>query len=197
MARRFEIEYTIRRQYRRYNAVGTQHTARLLSPEDNSDPVGHFIGSVNALFEYVLQDVIDSDMVGITIQNQVNQNDKPIGINFRRKDHLSGEVVWSVFEKVSQSNSRFNALDTLVVTVHSVTLPAGFGRGIKTKSRPLSVMAHLKGIIVEVNTEENCLAHAIIIAIARLENDSNYKAYSQGRKIRPVVQSLYKRQVLI
>ena len=166
MARRFEIEDTIRRQYRRYNAVGTQHTVRLLPPEDNSDPVGHFIASVNTLFEYVLQDVIDSDMVGITIQNQVNQNDKPIGISFRRKDQLSGEVVWSVFEKVSQSNSRFDALDTLVVTVHSVTMPAGFGRGIKTKGRPLSVMAHLKRSIVEVKAEESCLAHAIIIAIA-------------------------------
>jgi len=39
-------------------------------------------------------------MVGITIQNQVNQNDKAIGISFRRKDQLSGEVIWSVFEKV-------------------------------------------------------------------------------------------------
>jgi len=89
----------IRRQYRRYNAIGTQHTVRLLPPEYNGDPVGHFIASVNALFEYVLQDVIDSDMVGITIQNQVNQNDKPVGISFRRKDQLSGEVVRSVFEK--------------------------------------------------------------------------------------------------
>jgi len=99
-------------------------------------------------------------------------------------------VVWSVFEIVSQSNARFNALDTLVVTVHSVTMHAGFGRGIKTKGRPLSVMAQLKRSIVEVKSEENCLAHAIIIAIARLENDANYKAYRQSRKIRPVVQSL-------
>ena len=138
----------------------------------------------------MLQDVIDSDMVGITIQNQVNQNDKPVGISFRRKDQLSGEVVWSVFEKVSQSNSKFNALDTLFVTVHSVTMPAGFGRVIKTKGRPLSVMAQLKRSIVEVKAEENCLSHAIIIGIARLENDANYKAYRQGRKISPVVQSL-------
>jgi hypothetical protein len=28
---------------------------------------------------------------------------------------------------VSQSNARFNATDTLIVTVHSVTMPAGFG----------------------------------------------------------------------
>ena len=72
---------------------------------------------------------------------------------------MSGEVIWSVFKKVSQSNSRFNALDTLVVTVHSVKMPVGFGYGIKIKGRPLSVMAHLKKSIVEVKDEENCLAH--------------------------------------
>jgi len=64
------------------------------------------------MFEYALQDMSDSNIVGITIQNQGNQNDKPIVISFRRKDQLSGEVVCSVFEKVSHSNSRINALDT-------------------------------------------------------------------------------------
>ena len=53
---------------------------------------------MNELFEYALQDVDDSDILGITIQKQVNQNDKPIGISFRQKDQLSGEVIWSVFE---------------------------------------------------------------------------------------------------
>ena len=47
MARRFEIDDTVRRQYRRYNAVGTQLTVQLLPPADNSDPVGHFLASVN------------------------------------------------------------------------------------------------------------------------------------------------------
>jgi len=51
-----------------------------------------------------------------------------MGINFRRKDQLSGDVIWSVFEKVSWSNSRYNALDTLVVNVHSVRIPVGFGK---------------------------------------------------------------------
>jgi len=75
-----------------------QLTVRLLHPADNSDPVGHFLTSMNELFEYALQDVDDSDILGITIQKQVNQNDKPIGISFRQKDQLSGEVIWSVFE---------------------------------------------------------------------------------------------------
>jgi len=191
MARRFEIDDTIRRQYRRYNAVGTQLTVRLLPPAENSDPVGHFLASVNELFEHALQDVSDSDMVGITIQNQVNQNNKHIGISFRRKDQLSGEAIWSVFEKVSQINARFNALDNLVVTAHSVKMPVGFGRvALKIRGRPLSVMAHLNSSIVEVKAKKNGLPHALIIAVARVENDENYKDYRQGRKIHPVVEAL-------
>ena len=87
-------------------------------------------------------------------------------------------------EKVSQSNSRFNALGTLVVTVHSVRMPVGFGKhAITSRGRPLSVMAHLKKSIEEVKAEENCLAHALIIAIVKVDKVRNYKAYIEGRKI--------------
>ena len=145
MDRRFDILDRDTRQYRRFNAVGRQLTVRLNPPTDASDPVSRFLASVNELFESVLSDVGDSDMLGIKIQNQANQNDKPIGFSFRRKDQLSGDVVWSVFERVSQSNSRFNALDTLVVTVHSAKMPGGFCKyAVKNMGRPLSTMAHLK-----------------------------------------------------
>jgi len=50
---------------------------------------------------------------------------------------------------VSQSNSRFNALDTLVVNVHSVKMPVGYGGGIKTMGRPVSVLEHLKETITQ------------------------------------------------
>jgi len=130
-------------------------------------------------------------MIGITIQNSENQNDKPIGVSLRSKDKLAADVILSLVQNVSQSNARFNALDKLILTVHSVWMPVGFGkRGMKSRGRPLPVMAHLKRSIVEVKSSENCLAHAIIIAIAKLENDPNYKAYRQGRKMRPVVQKL-------
>jgi len=99
-------------------------------------------------------------------------------------------MIWSVFERVSQSNSRFNALDKLVLTVHSVKMPIGLGRcAMNSRGRPFSVMAHLKRSIVEVKAEENCLAHAPIITIARVDNDPNYKAYRQGRKVRPLASS--------
>jgi len=144
MAPRFVIDGTITRHYKRFNSAGTQITVRLLPPSYNVDPLNHFQASVNDFFENVLQNMSDSDMVGMTIHNDVNQSDKPIGISFRRKDQLSGDVIWSVYEKVAQSNSRFNALDTLVVNVHSGKMPVGFGGGgTKTISIPVSVLAHL------------------------------------------------------
>jgi len=77
---RFTIDSETHRQYRRFNAVGTELTVRLLPPalRDDTDAVTHFQASVNDLFDYALRDVNDSDMVGITIHNEVNLLDKPI-----------------------------------------------------------------------------------------------------------------------
>jgi hypothetical protein len=48
-------------------------------------------------------------------------------------------------------------------------MPVGFGRvAIKSKGRPLEVMARLKTSIVQEKAETNCLAHALLIAKARV-----------------------------
>ena len=133
---------------------------------------------MNDLFEHALQDVGDGDLVGIAIHNESTQNDKPIGISFRRREQFSVDAICSVFE-VTQSNARFNDLDTLTVVLNSVKMPVGFGlqsSGMKTMGRQISVMVYLKKRIVQVKTETNCLAHALIIAIAKLTKDPNYKA---------------------
>jgi len=111
---------------------------------DSSDPVRNFLASEKDLSEYALQDVSDSDMVGITTQNEVNQNHKTFGISFRRKNQLSAGMIWSASVKF-----RSLTLDltpwTLVVTVHSVKMPTAFGKhAIKSIGRPLSLMTQLK-----------------------------------------------------
>jgi hypothetical protein len=72
----------------------------------------------------------------------------------------------------------------MIVELHSVRTPVGFGIGNKNKGRPLSVMAHLKKNIVEVK------ARAIVLAIEKLTNDTNYNSYRRGWKIFPVDQKL-------
>jgi hypothetical protein len=84
---------------------------------------------MNDLFEHVLQGVADSDMLRVAIRNDVNQNAGFVGISFRRRDQLSADVIWSVFERMDQSNARFNPLESLTIVVHSVQLPVGFRGG--------------------------------------------------------------------
>jgi hypothetical protein len=181
---RFTIDSETNRQYSRFNARGTELTVRLLPPAvgDNSDAITHFHASVNGLFDYALRNSEDSDMVGITIHNEVNLLDKTSGISFRRKDQLTEEGIWSVFSKGAQSNAWYNALDRMIVVIHSVKIPIGFGRkALKTMGRPLSVTAHLKRSIIKVKAKTNCLAHALIIAIARLMIQITYRT---GRGVR-------------
>ena len=81
-------------------------------------------------------------------------------------------------------------MDRLVVVIHSVKIPVGFVKAVKSKGRPLSVMAHVKYSIINVKAETISLADALIIAIARLKKDPNYNTYRQGYKILPEVQQL-------
>jgi len=57
----------------------------------------------------------------------------------------------------------------------------GIGRrAIKSMGRPLSVMAQLKTSVVEVKATENCLAHAVVIAIVIAKYNPEYVAYRRG-----------------
>jgi hypothetical protein len=101
------------------------NSTTLTSPDpDGIDPMSHFIDTINEILKYALYDRSDSDMVGLNISNDQNVGDKAVGISFRRKDQLSAEAIWAVFQKVIQSNARFNALDKLTIQIHAVRMPS-------------------------------------------------------------------------
>ena len=72
---------------------------RLLPPSDATDPVSHFLDSLNELFLHALKNLSDSGIMGLTIKNCVNQNDNPIGISFKRKDQLAGDDIMSWYKR--------------------------------------------------------------------------------------------------
>jgi len=45
-------------------------------------------------------------------------------------------------------------------------------------------------IIIEIKATDNSLTHALIIAIARVVNDTKFESYRKGQKIGPVVRDL-------
>ena len=76
---------------------------RLLTPQewDENNPISHFMACVTSLCEYALRNCDDSDMVGVSIRDEVNMRGKAIGISFRHKDQLSTDVFLNVWEKVT------------------------------------------------------------------------------------------------
>jgi hypothetical protein len=102
-------------------------------------------------------------MVGISFHNVDNQQDRQIWLSFRRRDQISRGDLWSVFDKVPQSNVGYLALDALTFHVHLVKIPVGFAKAETSKGRSTSMMAHLERSIVQVNAEENSLAYALLM----------------------------------
>lgn len=100
MTGQFEIFEEHTREYRRSNARGTQSKARLNHPpaSGTADFIIKFIASVKELFYHLQENEDVGDMVGISILNDVKQSDKPVGFSFRRKDQISSEVIWNVFD---------------------------------------------------------------------------------------------------
>jgi hypothetical protein len=93
-------------------------------PEYNSNSVNNFLVSIKELFEHARQDVTDDDTVGVAIYKEVNYNDSSIGRSIRRRNLLSSDVIYNVFE-VARSNARFSALDAIIVMERAVRLPVG------------------------------------------------------------------------
>jgi hypothetical protein len=55
---------------------------------------------------------------------------------------------------------------------------------------PIEIMAHLNRSIIKFVAEYNCLAHALIIAISKVDNDPNYDSYRKGSWTLPMIQHL-------
>jgi len=82
---------------------------------------------------------------------------------------LKPDLVWNILYRVIQSNARFGLTDRLEVRLDKVRMPAGTGRmAEKTKGRSLDVLIAIKKSIVVVKAAFMCLAHALIIAMARV-----------------------------
>jgi len=140
------------------------------SPGEEQEPTAYLKECITALTNYLVDKVLGRDLVGLRIRNTDNVQDKVVGIGLKCCDQFKSDVVWDVSGKVVQSNARFSLTDRLEVHLDHVRMPAVNGREW-TKGRPLSVLSALKRSIVVVKAAFLCLAHALIIVMARVNVD--------------------------
>jgi len=79
--------------------------------------------------------------------------------------------------------------DRFVVHMDLVRIPVGNGRQ-KKKGRSLHVLSAIKKSIDKLKEGFLCLAHALIIAMARVNGDLKYKSYKDGKSLKQTVQDL-------
>jgi len=172
----------------KFKATGRRPLIKFNSPVEEQNPGTYLKECITALTDYLVNDVPGRDLVGLRIRNTENVEDKVVGISLRRRDQLTPDVVWAVLGKVIQSNSRFGLSDRLEVHLDHVSMPAGKGT-VRAKGRSLNV---IKKSIVTVKAALNCLAYALIIAMARVNGDPKYQSNRDGRGLKKPAEDLLK-----
>ena len=130
-------------------------------------------------------------MLGLIIRNTENVHDKVVGISLRHRDQLKPDVVCAVLGKVIQNNATFGLSDRLEVHLDHVRMPVGNG-GVKTEGRFLAILSAIKTSIVVVKAAFLCLAHALVIAMAKVNSDSKNELYRHGKALKKLVEELLK-----
>ena len=130
------------------------------------------------IFDRLIKDVTKgmnpNDQVRFVLSSKQLQS--PISIPFCSLEKLTIEKVLSHVEKVIQSNEEFRLNTTVNIDLIRVEMPQGSGRRLKRTT--LNIRDHLKkkkSVIPIINNNDNlCLACALVVSIARIENDPRY-----------------------
>ena len=158
--------------------TATDHTIRFNNALSDLDLLESH-ERVQKIFDHLLNDVTgdmnERDQVRFVLRS--DQLDTPISIPFMDVLQLTPERVFSQIERVVQSNRDFRLNDTVTVDILHVEAPQGSGRSrLKRDILDIREYLHKKKSIVTIKNNDNlCLARALVVAVAKIENAPNYK----------------------
>ena len=136
----------------------------------------------------MMRDAAPEDRVGLQIRHP--GLDHPILIPFRRRDQIDAETILRHMEEVQQSNTTFHLDDEMAWQVTRIAVPAGSGdadddddeefvrpramyRGNLDELFAAKASGHGGCIIRVNNTDDLCLARALVTARSRLHKDDS------------------------
>ena len=146
------------------------------------------ISSLHERLHEIFQQILDETIGGVPPQDQVrfvlhsNQLEYPINFPFMAPNRLTTERILAEFERVIQSNKEFRLNDTVEMNVIHVSMPMG---GKRSKRSEVNLEKHLdkkKSIVRIRNEDELCMARALVVAKAKLDNNPQYKSIVDHRR---------------
>ena len=172
----YEKESVTKHKSKKFRMTATDHTIRFNNVLSELDLIESY-ERTQAIFEHLLNDVTqdmnEKDQVRFVLRSE--QLDTPISLPFMPVEQLTTERVFSQIERVIQSNRDFRLNDTVTVDIIHVEAPQGSGRSKRTTLN-IREYLHKKGSVIIIKNNDNlCLVRALVVAIAKVENDPNYK----------------------
>ena len=163
---------------KKFGMTATDHKVRFNNVLADFDLLESYESTLK-IFHHLLEEVTEgmppNDKIRFILRSE--QLETPISLSFMTVEELNTERVFSQIERVIQSNQEFRLNDTVTIDINHVKAPEGRGKnGLKRTT--LNIRDHLKtkkSIIRINNTDDFCLARALAVSIARIENDPRYE----------------------
>ena len=181
----YHLESSKKYHSKKFGMTATDHKVRFNNVLANFDLLESYESTMK-IFHHLLEEVTEgmapNDKVRFILRS--DQLDTPISLPFMTVEQLNTERFFSQIERVIQSNQEFRLNDTVTIDINHVKTPEGRGKnGLKRTT--LNIRDHLKekkSIIRINNTDDFCLARALAVSIARIENDPKYNQIKQSNK---------------
>ena len=173
----YTLESTKKYYSKKFRMTATDHKIRfnnVLAERDLLQSHESTMKIFHHLLEDVTWDMDPNDKVRFILRSE--QLDTPISLPFMEVRRLTTERVFSQIERVIQSNQEFRLNDTVTIDINHVKTPQGSGKS-RVKRTKLNIREYLKdkkSIICINNKDDLCLARALAVSIARIENDPKY-----------------------
>ena len=181
----YHIESVKKHHSKKFRMTATDHKVRFNNVLGEFDLLESH-ESTQKIFEHLLNDVTwdmnPKDQIRFILRSE--QLDTPISIPFMDVERLTTERVFSQIERVIQSNQEFRLNDTVSIDIIHVVAPQGSGKS-KAKRTTLNIREYLKkkkSVISINNNDDFCLARALTVSIARIENDPKYNQIRDSKR---------------
>ena len=166
-----------RRKYhsKKFGMTATDHRVRfnnVLADRDLLESYESTLKIFHHLLEEVKEGMAPNDQVRFILRSQ--QLETPISLPFMTVEQLTAERVYSELERVIQSNQEFRLNDTVTIDINHVKTPQGSGRKKRTTYDINEYLKQKNSIVCIKNKDDLCLARALVVARARIENDPKY-----------------------
>ena len=181
--RPFNIESVTQVNIKKFRTTGMNYRVRFTNAFADLE-----ISSLHDQLHEVFQQKLDETIGDVPpAQDQVRvilhstQLEYPITFPFMAPHRLTTERILAEFQRVIQSNQEFRLNDTVDVSVIHVSMPSG-GKGSKRSEVNLKKHLQKKRSIVRIqNDDDLCMARALVVAKAKLDNDQQYKSIVDHR----------------